>query len=288
MAAWATRAVPLAVSGRLAVVVAIQGERVRVVATLGSMLARGYLDSMDVFPGSRVMPRRFHDVLSMLGRERERWLAPWHLSPVPPDMAVRLIWGLYTTSLVLGTLDPVRVPAPALGLVPPPRGTPDRWLAEFLGRFGPEQRDVARELARCRDAWEGVAADRPDADAAVSFELHVRTPLALRAALERLPELRPYRAPDQYMWLRHERGPTLEARMQPRIAGIVQMNAGTLVANVASAVAAAELAARLEDLTAGNVAVRACTWYPHEPADLRRRHADTSQRPALHAGHHPQ
>lgn len=309
VAAWATRAISLAVSGRLAVVVAVdRGSQGRALVTVfGSLLARGYLDSrvVPVDAPARTGARpsdTFEDTVASLTGNPAGWLPGGHLRPVSAEMASRLAWGMYLTSVVFKCIDRSRVPAPGQGLIPAPPGQPCQWLDGFLARFGPEQLDVAREIARrphdrqggwpggSKAGWQGPPAEPPDVSTAVSFELQLGAPLGLRASLERLPEFQPYSRPDQFMWLRrdnadrswrHREPEDVVATAPQRIAGILHVTpGGVVVANVASATAAAALAARLEELTRGRLSLRSCTWYPDESSRGHHRPLATPDRPA--------
>jgi hypothetical protein len=281
--AWATRPLPLAVSGRLAVVLAVRqpGKAPVLVTVLGSLLARGYqgsvLTTLDAGgAGGSGSAAAFEQTLTALSIGPKGWLADWHLDPVPPQLAARLAWGLYLTSAALGTIDTAEIPGPGHGLVPVPAGTPAQWLQEFLGRFAQEQLDVIREistLTRASRPGAGKYGSRPhELPIVVGLELkraHSRAlTLPLRAIMDRLPDFQPYRPPDEYMWLRSESDGTMTGPAIPRIAGILALNRPaswpeSMIVHVSSASAAADLAARLEALL-GELALQRCTWYPHE------------------------
>jgi hypothetical protein len=279
MLAWTTRPLPLAVSGRLAVVLAMRqpGKAPVLVTVLGSLLARGYqgsvLTTLDTGGlGASGSAAGLEQTLTALSSEPMGWLTDWHLHSVPPPMAARLAWGLYLSSAALGTIDTAEVPGPGHGMVPVPTGTPAQWLQEFLGRFGQEQLDVTREIARTSGPRDGSGSRQLELPTVVGFELqraHARALTApLRAVMDRLPDFQPYRPPDEYMWLRCEPDRTMTGPGIPRIAGILALNRPeswpeSMLVHVSSASAAADLAVRLEELI-GELALQRCTWYPHE------------------------
>jgi hypothetical protein len=243
--AWATPELPFAVSGRLAVVLAVRGRggAGELVHARGSLLAGGYLGSM-----AALLPGGFEDVLSSL--RQEPVFVDERLEEVTADEAARMMWGMFEWSASRVTIDPDEFDGPCLGRLPAPPGRPATWLRDFRARVPGELLRVADEHSlACLDDLEAAPIDRLDPAVLVGLRFASERPLTLAAEIERnASEFGLTADPSTFDWRPPSRGGGLLPLRRPPPLGQIVLIPDGVKAIVGSAAGASALALRLQEL----------------------------------------